>query len=44
MLAQATTVERRQFLRTACAAGAAVFVPQVIPAAVLGKDGAANPA
>ena len=34
---------RRQFLKTAMRAGALLAAPQVIPGAVLGKDGAAAP-
>ncbi len=40
---QAVHVSRRRFLRTAIQAGAVVALPQAIPGAVLGKDGAVAP-
>jgi predicted dehydrogenase len=40
---QRAHLPRRQFLKTALGAGAAVLVPQVIPGTALGKDGAVLP-
>src|SRR5271157_3898302 len=37
------SLSRRQFLRTALGAGAILAAPQILPAAVLGTDGAAPP-
>ncbi|MGD0898093.1 MAG: hypothetical protein ABR915_09685 [Thermoguttaceae bacterium] len=41
---QYARIPRRRFLKTAIRAGALVAVPQVIPGAALGKDGAVLPA
>lgn len=38
-----TTLNRRQVLRAAAAAGAASFLPTIIPARALGRDGATAP-
>ncbi len=43
MLAQAANLNRRRFLQTAVQAGAVLVAPQIIPGAVLGKDGAVPP-
>jgi len=43
MLEQKQRVARRDFLKCAAVAGAAVGVPQFIPAKLLGKDGAVAP-
>jgi len=43
MSEQVVHVNRRRFLKTAVQAGAVLAAPQVIPGAVLGKDGAAAP-
>ena len=38
-----TTVTRRDFLRSAAQAGAVLAIPTIVPATVLGKDGAVPP-
>src|SRR5437763_16872848 len=38
-----TNLTRRQYLKTAAAAGAAVAVPTIIPASALGRGGAEAP-
>ena len=38
-----TTVTRRHFLRSAAQAGAVLAIPTIVPATVLGKDGAVPP-
>ena len=43
MSEQRLRLHRRRFLKTALGAGALALAPQVIPAAALGKDGAAPP-
>jgi len=43
MSEQRLRLHRRRFLKTALGAGALALAPQVIPAAALGKDGAAAP-
>jgi len=43
MSGKTTNLSRRQFLSRSAAAGAVCLLPQIIPAAVLGKDGAVAP-
>ena len=44
MVKQAVNLQRRKFLKTAAAAGAAaIAAPYIIPSSALGKDGAVAP-
>src|SRR4051812_31171276 len=43
MVKQAANLHRRNFLKTAVSAGAAVMAPQIIPSSALGKGGAVAP-
>ena len=40
---QKSNVTRRKFLKSAARAGAVLAIPTIIPAAVLGKNGAVPP-